>query len=162
MTGFFGGIASQFVLGSMISLAWRRRKYMADATAVQLTRDPDTLGRALEKLSGTASALAPWADHLAIANSGRSRSMMGGGMMPMFPSLERRLQALHKLGAMLTRAPNRIPLTTVLIFAPLYFILGILFLILLPMLAYVSAAMSLLFTALPVGILHALLRAIGD
>jgi Zn-dependent protease with chaperone function len=163
MTGFFGGVASQFVLGSMISFAWRQRKYMADATAVQLTRDPDTLGRALEKLSAAGSGtLARWADHLAIAHAGHSKSFMGA-MVPMFPSLDRRLAALRKLGATLTRAPKQpIPLKTLFIIVPLLSVAGVLMIVLLPMLAYVSAALSMLFTGLPVGILHVLLRWIGD
>lgn len=161
MTGFFGGVASQFVLGAMISFAWRQRKYMADATAVKLTRDPDTLGRALEKLSTTGTgALARWADHLAIAHSGHSKSFMGG-MVPLFPSLDRRLAALQKLGATLKRAPEKIPLKTLLIIVPLFSVAGALMLILLPLLAYVSAALSMLFTGLPVGIVHVLLRWIG-
>jgi Zn-dependent protease with chaperone function len=163
MTGFFGGVASQFVLGSMISFAWRQRKYMADATAVQLTRDPDTLGRALEKLSAAGSGtLARWANHLGIAHSGHAKSFMGA-MVPMFPSLDRRLAALRKLGATLTRAPKQpIPLKTLLIIVPLLSIAGVLMIVLLPLLAYVSAALSMLFTGLPVGIVHVLLRWIGD
>jgi hypothetical protein len=81
----------------------------------------------------------------------------------MFPSLDRRLAALRKLGATLTRAPKQpIPLKTLFIIVPLLSVAGVLMIVLLPMLAYVSAALSMLFTGLPVGILHVLLRWIGD
>lgn len=36
--GFFAGFVSAFVLGPMLAVLWRQRKYMADATAVRLTR----------------------------------------------------------------------------------------------------------------------------
>src|SRR5581483_5956701 len=40
-----------FLLGPCIALLWRTRRYLADATAVQLTRDPDSLARALAGLA---------------------------------------------------------------------------------------------------------------
>lgn len=40
-----------FVVGPMLSILWRQRKYLADATAVQLTRDPEGLGKALDYLA---------------------------------------------------------------------------------------------------------------
>jgi Zn-dependent protease with chaperone function len=54
------------VLGLLISpvmaLAWRRRRLLADATAVELTRDPDALIAALEHLQahGASVAAGPW------------------------------------------------------------------------------------------------------
>lgn len=129
---------------------------------MRLTRDPDTLSRVLEKSSGSASALANWADHMAIAHSGRSQSVMGGSRVPPFPSLERRLAVLGRLGATLTRAPARMPLKTWLFAVPLLAIAGWLMLSVLPLMAFVSVALSMLLTGLPVGALHALLRWIGS
>lgn len=40
-----------FVVGPLLALLWRRRKHLADATAVQLTRNPDGLAGALHRLS---------------------------------------------------------------------------------------------------------------
>lgn len=54
------------VLGLLISpvmaLAWRRRRLLSDATAVELTRDPDALITALEHLQahGASVAAGPW------------------------------------------------------------------------------------------------------
>lgn len=39
------------ILGPSLALLWRTRQYLADAAAVQLTRDPDSLARALQKLN---------------------------------------------------------------------------------------------------------------
>ncbi|MEP7247340.1 MAG: M48 family metalloprotease, partial [Gammaproteobacteria bacterium] len=113
MSGFFGGMVSSFVLSPLLALAWRQRKYMADATAVRLTRDPNTLGEALEKMSaaGAGSAFAPWTAHLSVVPLGKSQTkLLGGGVVPMFPSLERRLRSLGKLGAHVTGTPRQIPL----------------------------------------------------
>jgi Zn-dependent protease with chaperone function len=167
LTGFFGGIVSSFILGPLLSLAWRQRKYMADATAVRLTREPDTLGNALAKMNqaGGGSAVAPWAAHLSVVrlNSGQA-NLLGGGAVPMFPALPRRLRALQKLGARVGEAApvTQMPLHIKLIVAPLIAIVAVLFAILLPLLVWVSLALTMLFTALPVGILHLILRWIGD
>jgi Zn-dependent protease with chaperone function len=55
---FFGIIARLilfmtmlFLLGPLLAFTWRSRRYLADATAVQLTRNPDGLARALVSLA---------------------------------------------------------------------------------------------------------------
>ena len=47
LSGFFGGMVSSVLLEPLLALVWRRRKYLADAIAVQLTRDPQALSDAL-------------------------------------------------------------------------------------------------------------------
>ena len=161
MTGFFGGIVSQFFLGSMLAFAWRQRKYLADATAVRLTRDPDTLSHALQKLGG-GGTIDSWADHLSVSQRGAGGKF--GTMVPMFPSLERRLTALQKLGSTVTfkREPRRLSLGMTIVVGVLLSIAGGLGAILLPMLAWVSVALSMLFLGLPVGALHVFLRWVGQ
>lgn len=163
MLGFFGGIVSFLVLGPLLSLAWRQRKYMADATAVRLTRDPDTLARALEKLSaaGGGAPLGRWVAHLAVAAGAGARSFMAGTSVPMIPSADQRLRALRKLGATLTRATRQMPFKQLALVSVLLGVVGLLTLVLLPLLVYVSAALSALFLGLPLGIVHLLLRSIG-
>ena len=163
MLGFFGGIVIFLVLGPLLSLAWRQRKYMADATAVRLTRDPDTLARALEKLSaaGGGAPLGRWAAHLAVAAGPSSRGLMAGSFVPMLPSADQRLRALRRLGATLTRATEQLPLKKRVIVSVLLGVVGLLTAVLLPLLVWVSAALSVLFLGLPVSIVHALLRWIG-
>jgi hypothetical protein len=164
MTGFFGGVVNTAILGPLLAFAWRQRKYMADATAVRLTRDPDTLGGALEKISaaGGGGILSTWASHLSVS-AASTRSFLGGTAVPMFPSLERRLRALQKLGATLRpRETIRQPLKITVLIAVLYSIVLVLVGVLLPLLVMVSMMLSMLFLGLPVGILHVLLRWIGD
>ena len=162
MTGFFGGIVNLFILGPLLSLAWRQRKYMADATAVRLTRDPDTLAGALEKMNeGSSTALAPWAAHMSIVGHGVVQRGVFGSSVPMFPSIDRRLHALGGMGAHVTRAPRKMPLRIVLIIAPLLAIVAVLVAIMLPLLIWLSLALTMLFGGIPFGILHSLLRWLG-
>jgi Zn-dependent protease with chaperone function len=55
-------------LGPFLALTWRTRRYLADATAVQLTRNPDGIGRALLDLAANGAVIpgGHWADHLFI------------------------------------------------------------------------------------------------
>jgi Zn-dependent protease with chaperone function len=55
-------------LGPFLALTWRTRRYLADATAVQLTRNPDGVGRALQDLAANGAVIpgGHWADHLFI------------------------------------------------------------------------------------------------
>jgi Zn-dependent protease with chaperone function len=164
MTGFLGAIFNLFVLGPLLSLAWRQRKYMADATAVRLTRDPDTLAGALDKVTGARGApLAPWAAHMSVADhSGHQAGVFGSSAVPMFPSVDRRLRALGAMGAHITRAARpQLPLRAWLFIAPLLAIMAVLVAMLFPLLIWLSLALTMLFTGMPFGIVHVLLRWLG-
>jgi Zn-dependent protease with chaperone function len=164
MTGFLGAIFNLFVLGPLLSLAWRQRKYMADATAVRLTRDPDTLAGALNKVTDArGTPLAPWAAHMSVADhSGHQAGVFGSSAVPMFPSVERRLRALGAMGAHITRAARaQMPLRAWLIIAPLLAIMAVLVAMLFPLLIWLSLALTMLFTGMPFGIIHVLLRWLG-
>ncbi len=58
------------MLGPCMALVWRTRRYLADASAVQLTRNPDGLANALQSLSQDSSAIpgSIWASHLFVVN----------------------------------------------------------------------------------------------
>jgi Zn-dependent protease with chaperone function len=78
-----------FLLGPLLAFTWRTRCYLADATAVQLTRNPDGLARALVQLLDT-GALIPGSQgvsHLFIVGAevsqGRSRARMQAQLMKM-------------------------------------------------------------------------------
>jgi Zn-dependent protease with chaperone function len=91
-------------LGPPLALIWRNRRYAADAMAVQLTRDPDGLARALSRIGGST-----------VPNGGEGReycfiqsssSQRKGGFtdrrtitLSLHPTLSRRLGRLHALGA---------------------------------------------------------------
>src|SRR5215469_5522655 len=65
------------LLGPCIALVWRTRRYLADASAVQLTRNPDGLATALQKLSQDNAAIpgSVWAAHLFVMNPKGDSSM---------------------------------------------------------------------------------------
>ena len=161
MAAFFAGIVSLFLLGPLLSLAWRQRKYMADATAVRLTRDPNTLAEALEKMQGSSSIFAPWAAHLSIVSRPGARGLMSHSAVPMFPSLNRRLLALAKMGAHLSRPPKKMPRIAILILVPLFGVIGMLIGVVLFLLAWLSLPLTALFMGIPFAVIHVLLRWLG-
>jgi hypothetical protein len=167
LSGFMSGIVSMFALNPLVSFAWRRRKYMADAAAVRLTRDPDTLAQTLHRIierGGT--GLQAWTMHMAIAQSGPlgTRGLLGGSILSIFPPIERRYKALGRLGATLQAlTPKRPawPVPIALLVVVLGTIAGGLMVVAVTLLMWLSAAMSGLFTVIPAALLHALLRWIG-
>jgi Zn-dependent protease with chaperone function len=58
------------LLGPCMAMLWRTRRYLADASSVELTRNPDAMARALQRLSedNTAMPGGDWATHLFIVN----------------------------------------------------------------------------------------------
>lgn len=68
---------SYALLGPCMALLWRTRRYLADASAVQLTRSPDGLASALQALSADDTGIpgGGWAGHLFLMNPGNDRSM---------------------------------------------------------------------------------------
>jgi Zn-dependent protease with chaperone function len=58
------------VLGPSMAMLWRTRRYLADATCVEFTRNPDALARALQCLSedDTSFDSGDWATHLFVVN----------------------------------------------------------------------------------------------
>jgi Zn-dependent protease with chaperone function len=58
------------LVGPSMAMLWRTRRYLADASSVELTRNPDALARALQCLSedNTAFDSGDWATHLFVVN----------------------------------------------------------------------------------------------
>lgn len=67
------------LLGPCMALLWRTRRYLADASSVELTRNPDALARALQRLSEDTSAIegGDWATHLFVVNPTGDRTLRG-------------------------------------------------------------------------------------
>ncbi len=107
---FFAKAATGFMLifaSAPVGLLWRSRKYLADATGVQLTRNPTSLYRAIVQMSKN-SVLVPGAgavSHLFIVSpegagqKDASFSDREGLLMGMYPSIEHRLARLTRMGA---------------------------------------------------------------
>lgn len=166
MSGFFGGMVSSFLLSPLVAFAWRQRKYLADSTAVRLTRNPDTLAEALQKIGPErgANSLAPWAAHLAVVQEGQvghGATLLASSPVPMFPGLERRLKALVRQGATVTVVERKVPPIAWLIGVPLGLLVGALLTTAVVLLMWVSLALSGLFTLLPFGALNLFLRWLG-
>ena len=103
MSGFLSGIVSTMMLAPAVALAWRQRKYMADANAVRLTRDANAMAGALAAI-GRVSAYTPiasWAGHLCVVDPGsrQDAALLGGSYASVLPPLRRRLRALVRIGA---------------------------------------------------------------
>lgn len=73
----------------------RQREYLADASAVQFTRNPDTIGGALKRIGGVGSSLASGhsaeVGHMCIANA---MSSWGFGPFATHPPLEERIKRI--------------------------------------------------------------------
>jgi len=157
-SGFFGGLVSSVFLEPLLAVIWRRRKYLADAIAVQLTRDPQALSSALDELSNGAGFPA-WCSHMLVAGGAHPGGLLSGSSTPMYPPHDKRLKALARMGASVDLSP---PPGMPAWMKPLIATAGVLIVLLLVVATYllvmISLAFSGLFTLLPTMILHAILR----
>lgn len=163
--GLMGAIVSTFLLAPLIALAWRQRKYMADAAAVQLDRNPDALAAALATIArrGDAQALPAWAAHLAVVGTGAGGgSLLAASVVPVIPSIAAREKALVKLGASVHPVAGgglaSLPTGLRVAIAVLVGILAILGGVAVYLLTMLSVAMSALFLVFPTALLHVFLR----
>ena len=60
------------LLSPLLAWTWRTRRFLADATAVQLTRNPDGIARGLQGLLARGGGIrgGAWADHLFVVGGG--------------------------------------------------------------------------------------------
>ncbi|MGE0438846.1 MAG: M48 family metalloprotease [Gemmatimonadales bacterium] len=101
-TNFLIFIGQTLLFGPILGAMWRARRYLADATAVKLTRSPDGLAHALQRLQRADTRFAT-ADSTGLLflhwpNTG------GGPAGGWHPALARRLARLEAQGARLRRA----------------------------------------------------------
>ena len=102
------------LFGPVFAAIWRRRRRVADAMAVQLTRNPDALATALANLTSSEHhvAGAPSTAHLFVVwqpdQSGRYLSLVFGGLGTLTPSISRRREALRRMGATSVAIPRRV------------------------------------------------------
>ena len=95
-----------FVMSPFVSLLWRIRRKLADATAVQLTRQPDALADGLRKLAGMnvkvpGAAAVHWLFPVwdPEVDRDQTRSEVTTVLLHMHLPLEPRLRRLERLGA---------------------------------------------------------------
>ncbi len=113
MGGLIGigvSLINLFLAGPLLTFAWRSRGYLADATAVDLTRDPDGLARALAMLDrgGRDVAGTAWLELLLVVSRSGSGTARPGtmpglsdtGLATSFvPPVDKRLARLRAMGA---------------------------------------------------------------
>ena len=97
-------LCTSAVVGPMVALLWRARRYLADATAVQLTRNPEALWQALTHLArgdGTIASAAADSYLFIVDNTGPGATdKMGTNSLVTFhPRVDRRLRRLERQGA---------------------------------------------------------------
>jgi len=74
----------------------RQREYLADASAVQFTRNPDGIGGALRKLGGHGSAIeSPRAETLSHLFLGAARPSFAAGWLATHPPLAERIRRIY-------------------------------------------------------------------
>lgn len=105
------GLLRLWALAAMawpLAALWRMRRRLADATAVHLIGDPDSIGSALRRIQGAErlSAAEAWS-HLALVPPARARPMTAGAVLAAFePGLDSRLARLRALGAQVPGTPD--------------------------------------------------------
>jgi Zn-dependent protease with chaperone function len=97
---FFSSIA---LIGPIVSFMWRTRRHLADAMAVQLTRNPDALARALRHLASEQTVV-PKGDELSLLfivwpTAVASKDAVVGQFARMHPKPHQRQRRLMALGA---------------------------------------------------------------
>lgn len=153
-----------FLVSPFLKRRWWARRYRADASAVQLTRNPTALAGALTKLASNGGVIpgTEWSTHQFIVGGEEKTQPEVADLHAPIPQ---RLARLVRMGAEI--APPDIPRKTglywafVIITSPLW--LGFLFMMYGIGLALtaISFAIDGLFLAPVVGVIHGLLRGIG-
>lgn len=108
----FAIVALTYVIALMIRFTMsRQREYMADAGAVELTKNPDAMIRALQKISGNAelTTVPDEVREMAIYNPRTGLA----GLFTTHPPIEKRIEALVNFGGgrvgTQSRPPRRVP-----------------------------------------------------
>jgi Zn-dependent protease with chaperone function len=100
-------------VGPLLMRVWRTRRYLADATGVELTRNPDGLARALTYLAEHRAVVpgGQWFSHLFIVGPEAGRGSEGMGKtwaqelagVPSHPGIPQRVHRLEAQGAAIRR-----------------------------------------------------------
>jgi Zn-dependent protease with chaperone function len=190
MGGFIGvgvSLINLFLSGPLLTFAWRARGYLADATAVDLTRDADGLARALSDL-GDAGRGVPgtaWLELLLVVDgSGGGQTPAGrvprlsdtGLVVSLAPSTAKRLERLRAMGADTPTPADRRRLldptgrpvhhrlaifVLILILVPLIALLAVLLVIAVALLVYLVAFAAFVILAIVAGPIHDFLRGLA-
>jgi hypothetical protein len=156
-------LATTFALGPLFGMLWRRRRLLADATAVRLTRDPQALAEAYLACMGqrtTIGAQSAWLTQVFALEVGPTPMLR---LVSPYPSWSTRIARLVAQGADVPIPPRpraRVAWPVVaFVIAPLGVVVAGLLAVVVVLSIWVGVALNLLLLGVPVAALHALLRA---
>jgi Zn-dependent protease with chaperone function len=185
MGGLIGvgiSLINLFLSGPLLTFAWRSRGYLADATSVDLGRDPDGLARALAEFDGRRQGVPgiAWLELLLVIGGsgggekpdvGLARLSDSGLAASLAPSIKARLRRLQAMGAdqvgtdTAGRRPRdprgggrRAMVFLAVILVPLVALLAVLLVIALALLTFLIAFAAFVLLAIVAGPIHDLLR----
>lgn len=160
------------VVNPFLRRAWRARKHLADATAVQLTREPGALARALTTLNDTGDVVpgTEWASYLFVVGRRAQQKTSDPDTVTFNAPVPPRVDRLRAMGADVEAIPKtvysrgqRLMLAAVVVVtSPCWVTMLALLLACGIVLTLVSLAIDMLFFAPMVAILHVLLRGLAD
>lgn len=100
---FLAMLGAMAAYGPLLAALWRARRYLADASAVQLTRNPTALASALVLLDGNDKTMMPGLTGLLfVAGTGSGSITVWGGF---HPSIGKRRLRLEAQGAIVPHGP---------------------------------------------------------
>jgi Zn-dependent protease with chaperone function len=190
MGGFIGvgvSLINLFLSGPLLTFAWRARAYLADASSVDLTRDPDGLAHALTALGNAGHGVpgTAWLELLLVVDSdggsatpaGRVPRLSDTGLVPsLAPSTSKRLERLRAMGADTPTPESRRRLldptgrpahhrlaiaVLILILVPLIALMAVLLVIAVALITYLVAFAAFVILALVAGPIHDFLRGLA-
>jgi Zn-dependent protease with chaperone function len=158
------------VVNPFLRRGWRARRHLADAAAVELTRNPTGLASALARLAGAGDVVpgTEWATHLFVVGRAAPQAKDESPMTTFHPPVAARLERLAALGASVavplarqTRRQRRAMAVFLVVTSPCWLSMAALMVGCALLLTLVSLMIDSLFLAPAVAGLHALLRAVG-
>ncbi|MEO8804342.1 MAG: hypothetical protein ABI304_04450 [Rudaea sp.] len=155
-------IAVMLLVAPLDGMIWRRRRLLADATAVQFTRDPQALAEAYAALSQVGTKLdssARWLGDLFVLDAGASSNLRVSSPYPCIANRIARLDAMGANVALAAKAP--MPLWVWLVLAPIVALAVSLLGTVIVLGTWLSLALNALFLVLPTALIHAVLRTLG-
>jgi Zn-dependent protease with chaperone function len=158
-------IFMSFLINPLMRRAWAARQYLADATAVELTRNPQGLAKAVSTIGEGALPGARWAGHLFFAGP-RQHHTPEPAVVGFHPPLGRRLERLIRMGAEVelpaerrrTRGQQAFLVAFVVLTSPLWIGFFLLMFGLALAITGISLMIDMLFLFPVVGVLHHFLR----
>ena len=160
------------VVNPFLRRAWRARRHLADAAAVQLTRNPDGLARALTKLADRGAVVpgTEWTAHLFAVGDAVPHDDGSAPMRTFHPKVVDRVDRLRVMGSSVDALSRtvyslgqRLALTAVVVVtAPCWLPMFALLLSTALILTAVSLAIDSLFLAPLVAVVHVALRGLAD